>query len=62
MLLSGEIDEGFMNENKLTSTNGSVIGQVGQIVLPVSFIVFNQQGLYYYLNVDQNSNVTFSPI
>jgi hypothetical protein len=62
MLLSGEIDEGFMNEDKLTSTNGSVIGQVGQIVLPVSFIVFNQQGLYYYLNVDQNSNVTFSPI
>lgn len=58
MLLSGEIDEGFINENKLT---GAVIGQRDQIVLPVSFIVFNQQGLYFYLNVDQNSNVTFSP-
>lgn len=60
-LLSGEIYEGFMGDYYIFYYNGSVIGTQSQIVLPASFIVFNQQGLYFYLNVDQNSNVTFTP-
>ena len=56
-------EEGFMLglETLLNNANnGGLIGIQSQIILPVSFIVFNQQGLYYYLNVDKNSNVTFS--
>jgi hypothetical protein len=30
--------------------------------LPVYFIVFNQEGYYYYLNVDKDNNVIFSSI
>ena len=60
----GEINEGFMTgwlETLLNEANsGGVIGIPSQIILPASFIVFSQQGLYYYLNVDQNGNVTFS--
>lgn len=54
--------QGFISEHLLNNANvGGSITILSEIILPVSFIVFNQQGLYYYLNVDDKSNVTFSP-
>lgn len=43
------------------SSGGEFVTQ-SEINLPMSFIVFNQQGYYRYLNVDKDSIVSFSSI
>ena len=55
-------DSGFMlsNTTALNNSSGALINTRSQINLPTSFIIYNQEGLYIYLNVDQNSNITFS--
>ena len=55
-------DNGFMLlDTVLNTSSGALINTQSQINLPTSFIIYNQEGLYFYLNVDHNSNVTFSP-
>jgi hypothetical protein len=53
-------NNGFItsSEYALMTSNNGVISTISQINLPTSFIVYNQQGLYHYLNVDQNGNAT----
>ena len=41
----------------MSQNNGAKISVSDKIVLPVTFIVYNQEGFYYYLQVDKDSNV-----
>lgn len=60
------ITQGFLSLTLLNNANNG--GSTGGFFsdLPARFVVFNQQGLYYYLNVYNNvsvggkTNVTFS--
>lgn len=62
----GQILNSQMNGSLNSQMNGSPAVGSNKIDLPVTFIVYNQEGFYYYLKVDKDSKVrpsdTFSDV